>query len=215
MGAAAELAGPVADGDDAHLVAVLLAEQRHRPDLARLLLGHHLGVHGEVLREHRVDLGLDVAQHAGRQRPRCAWKSNRKRPGAFSEPAWVAVSPNASRIALCTMWVAVCARLIAWRRSMSTSELAADPTSTCPEIDPGPVHDQALDRRLHVVHLDDRAVGELDPAGVGQLAAALGVERRAVQHELDLVTLGGRAHRLAVDEQPRPPGPRRRPRRSR
>ena len=48
-------------------------------------------------------------------------KSKRNRPGAFSEPAWVAVSPSASRNALCTRWVAVCARLIARRRSTSTS----------------------------------------------------------------------------------------------
>ena len=38
VGAAAELARPVADRDDADLVAVLLAEQRHRADVARLLL---------------------------------------------------------------------------------------------------------------------------------------------------------------------------------
>ncbi len=37
-------------------------------------------------------------------------KSNRKRPGALSEPAWVADSPSASRSALCTRWVAVWAR---------------------------------------------------------------------------------------------------------
>ena len=49
-----------------------------------------------------------------------AEKSKRNRPGAFSEPAWVAVSPSASRNALCTMWVAVCAREIDLRRSMST-----------------------------------------------------------------------------------------------
>ena len=36
--AAAELARPVADRDDAHLVAVLLAEQRHRAGLHRLVL---------------------------------------------------------------------------------------------------------------------------------------------------------------------------------
>ena len=54
-----------------------------------------------------------------------AEKSKRNRPGAFSEPAWVAVSPSASRNALCTMWVAVCAREIERRRSTSTSELRA------------------------------------------------------------------------------------------
>ena len=48
--AAAELAGPVADRDHAHLVAVLLPEQRHRPGPDGLVLGHHLRVHAEVAR---------------------------------------------------------------------------------------------------------------------------------------------------------------------
>ena len=62
-----------------------------------------------------------------------AEKSNRNRPGAFSEPAWVAVSPSASRNALCTMCVAVWARLIERRRSVSTSAWPDSPTVTSPE----------------------------------------------------------------------------------
>ena len=46
-----------------------------------------------------------------------------------------------------------------------------------------------VDRRLHVDHLDPGAVGELDDAMVGELATALGIERRPVQHDLDLVAL--------------------------
>ena len=42
-----------------------------------------------------------------------AGKSKRNRPGEFSEPACVAVSPRISRNALCTIWVAVWAREIA------------------------------------------------------------------------------------------------------
>ena len=61
-----------------------------------------------------------------------AEKSKRNRPGAFSEPAWVAVSPSASRNALCTMCVAVCAREIDSRRSRSTSECASSPGVTSP-----------------------------------------------------------------------------------
>ena len=61
-----------------------------------------------------------------------AEKSKRKRPGEFSDPAWVAVSPSASRNALCTMWVAVCERLIERRRSVSTSAWACPPTDTSP-----------------------------------------------------------------------------------
>ncbi len=60
------------------------------------------------------------------------------------------------------------------------------------------VHDQAGDRRLHVVDLEAGAVVELDDALVGELAAALGVERRAVEHQLDLVALARGLDRGAV-----------------
>ena len=61
-------------------------------------------------------------------------KSKRKRPGEFSEPACVAVSPRISRNALCTMCVAVCALEIAWRRSISISARTSLPTSIAPRI---------------------------------------------------------------------------------
>lgn len=53
------------------------------------------------------------------------------------------------------------------------------------------VHDHTRHRLLHVADLDDRAGVQPDPAVVGELAAALGVERGAVEDELDLVALGG------------------------
>ena len=82
-----------------------------------------------------------------------AEKSKRNRPGAFSEPAWVAVSPSASRNALCTMCVAVCARLIDRRRSTSTSACAVLPDVTSPESTFTWCTIEAADRRLHVEHL--------------------------------------------------------------
>ena len=51
------------------------------------------------------------------------------------------------------------------------------------------VHDQPVDRRLHVVDPQPGAVGELDDTVVGELPAALGVERRPVEDQLDLVAL--------------------------
>jgi hypothetical protein len=51
--------------------------------------------------------------------------------------------------------------------------------------DPSPVHDQAGQHGLHVRDPQLGAVGQHQPALVGQLAAALGVERRAVQHQVD------------------------------
>ena len=72
VGAAAQLAGVVADLDDPHLVAVLLAEQRHRAEPARLVLRGDERVHLEVAQQHLVDLLLDVVQHASAApRPGC------------------------------------------------------------------------------------------------------------------------------------------------
>ena len=66
VGAAAQLAGVVADLDHAHRVAVLLAEQRHRADPAGLLLRGDERAHLVVVEQHGVDLVLDVGQHRGR-----------------------------------------------------------------------------------------------------------------------------------------------------
>ena len=63
-----------------------------------------------------------------------------------------------------------------------------------------PVHDEPGQRRLDVVDLDHGAVAEPEHALVGELAAALGVERGAVEDELDVVALAGRGHADAVDE---------------
>ena len=70
--------------------------------------------------QHLVDLLLDVGSTLG-DTPVGVLKSNRSRPGAFSEPAWVADSPRKLRIVWCTRWVAVCDREIARRRVTSIS----------------------------------------------------------------------------------------------
>ena len=59
-------------------------------------------------------------------------KSNRRRPGAFSEPIWVAVSPSRSRKARWIMCVAVWAREIALRRATSTTLVTAVPLTSSP-----------------------------------------------------------------------------------
>ena len=65
-------------------------------------------------------------------------------------------------------------------------------------VDPDPVHDQALHRALHVDDLELHAVAG-DPAGVGVLAAGLGVERGLLQHDLDQLALLGRLGEHPVD----------------
>ena len=67
--AAAQLARVVADLDDPHLVAVLLAEHRDRADASRLVLVGDEPAHLEVAQQHLVDLVLDVGQHAGAAPP--------------------------------------------------------------------------------------------------------------------------------------------------
>ena len=119
-------------------------------------------------------------------------KSKRSRPGEFSEPIWVAVSPSASRNALCTMCVAVWARLIASRRSRSTTAWACCPSWTSPFSTRARWIDRPGERRLDVEDLEDGAVVELDAPGVAELAAALGIERGAVEDELDLLALARR-----------------------
>ena len=126
-----------------------------------------------------------------------AEKSKRNRPGEFSEPACVAVSPSASRKALCTMWVAVCERLIDLPALDVDQRLRVATERDLAVEHPRLVHDQPGDRRLHVVDLDAGTVVELDDALVGELTAALGVERGAVEDELDLLArAGGRDRRV-------------------
>ncbi len=59
-------------------------------------------------------------------------KSKRKRPGEFSEPAWAAVGPSASRSAWWVRWVALWARAMARRRLTSIAACAEVPTTTSP-----------------------------------------------------------------------------------
>src|SRR4051795_10156561 len=58
--AAAELAREAVDLDDADLVAVLLPEQRHRAELARLLDRRDERAHGDRLEDPLVDDALDA-----------------------------------------------------------------------------------------------------------------------------------------------------------
>ena len=58
--AAAQLQAEARDRHDAHLVAVLLAEQRHRAGRDRLLRVLHLGLHRRVPQDLLVDDALDL-----------------------------------------------------------------------------------------------------------------------------------------------------------
>ena len=116
-----------------------------------------------------------------------AAKSKRNRPGEFSDPAWVAVSPSASRNALCTMCVAVCEREMARRRSTSTRPSAARSSRTSPEVTRARC---TISPGTGCWTSETSAwppPAKYDGAGVGELAATLGVEGGAVEDDLDLV----------------------------
>src|SRR5674536_298389 len=65
VGTATQLSGVVAHLDDANLVAVPLAEQRHRPDPPRLGLVGDEGADFQVVDQYGVHLVLDVAEQLG------------------------------------------------------------------------------------------------------------------------------------------------------
>ena len=114
-----------------------------------------------------------------------AVKSKRKRPGEFSEPACAADSPSALRKPRWTRWVAVWLREIARRRSRSISACACVADLELAAADLAAVHDRApAIGDCTSSDLDLGAAGA-DDALVGELAAALGVERGAVEHDLD------------------------------
>ncbi len=72
---------------------------------------------------------------------------------------------------------------------------------------PAPVHDQPGNWRLDVEDLDRRpgaraAARRSHDAHVCQLAAALGIARRSVEHDIDPGARTGRRHRHAACQQP-------------
>lgn len=59
----AQLAGPVTNRNNPHLLAVFLTEHRDRAQLTSLRNTHDLGSHGKILGQDFVDLLLNVGQH--------------------------------------------------------------------------------------------------------------------------------------------------------
>ena len=85
------------------------------------------------------------------------------------------------------------------RQSASTCGLHGRARDQLALDDPDLVGDQALDRPLYVEHLEFD-VGPDDGAGVAVLAAGLGVERGAVEHDRDDVALAGVGRRAVGAE---------------
>ncbi len=198
--AAAQLLGEVADGHDAHALAVLLAELGDGALLLRLVDAHDLGGDVELARQHVVDLLLDVGQD------RAGNGVRRTEVEAEAARAVLGAGLGGRRAE------GVAQRLVGQVRGRvgaGDGPAAADVDGGVrggahrhlADLDGALVHGDARNRLLHVADDDDGAGVELDPALVGELAAALGVEGGAVEDDLDLVALGGGGRGDAVDQE--------------
>ena len=198
--AAAELTGPVPDRDHAHPVAVLLAEERHRAGRTGRILGHVLGVDGEILGQHVVDASLDVGQHGGRH--------GRGEREVEAEPSGRVLRAHLGRGVpqrLTERLVhQVRCRVRPRDRAPALEVDAADDEvadSDLPGGDATPVDVEPRNRLLYVVDHQPAAVGQGDGARIGELTTALGVERGPVENDLDRVALASRCDVDAVHEQ--------------
>src|SRR5262249_50849181 len=180
--AAAELARVALDLDDAHLLAVLLPEEHHRAEVARLLDRRDERPYRMVLEDDAVDVLLDPFALLGRQRlgvreveAQLVGAHGRARlPDMFAEHLTERLVHHVRR------------RVVGHRREPHR-----------------PRHHRAYARSLgealalegqRLVVLEPRGLNQLrtragflvlDVAGVGDLAAALGVERRLLELRLE------------------------------
>ena len=199
MRAAAQLARVIADLDHPDLIAVLLPEQGQRAQLARLLLGGVERVHVQVVDQDIVDLVLGVTQHRDRHRG--------LRGEVEAQPArGVLRTRLRRRLAQRTAQRPVYQVRRSVRPGQRPPTLDVDlgergrAHRDLAGADLAAVHDEAGQRGLHVADRE-LAAGHPDRARVGQLAATLGVERGAVQDQVDLGARARRGHRHAVDQQ--------------
>ena len=196
MRAAAQLAAG-ADVEHAHLVAVLLAEQHHRAELLRLVERQHARLRGGVGQHLGVDQGLDLADL--RIGDRRVVREVEARALGVDQRALLlhmraqhlaqrlvhqvrgAVVAHGPRAAL---------GVDAGDEAVADLDLAFDDAALVAEhrgLDLGRVFDDHA--RARVAQL----------AGVADLAAALGIERRVVEHDDHVVAGAGAVHRRAVD----------------
>src|SRR5262245_27134811 len=123
-------------------------------------------------------------------------KSKRSRSGATSEPFWSACGPSTARSAACSRCVPEWLRTVAPRLAID-AQLRGIARTHAALCDAPAVHDEFAGRALRIAHLDASA-RRRDLAAVADLAAALGVEGRLLDHHLHFVALVGDRHGLAV-----------------
>ena len=189
MGAAAELARPVAETDDSHDVAVLLLEQVHGALRDRLLVWLLALVEWQRLADLLHDAAVDAAElvsgHGAVQRD-VECRVVGADPRSFLNHA---LAEDLTQRPVQQMGGGVMAHdlapsLLVDRRSrlLAGHDVAGD--------DSPDVRDDAIGGFLSVVDAEAPA-GRDDEAGVADLTAGLRVERRALEKHLDLFSLAG------------------------
>ena len=190
MGAAAQLhrigalsVQRLAQSEHAHAVAVFFAEKSDGARLDRRLRGHFAGVRGQILADHRIDLSFDRVELGGVKRR------------AVAE-----VEAHALGVDHLTLLGDVRAKHAAQSRVRQMGRGVVEPGARAPPR----IHDQPrsiADRQAaapdhHRVHMQVAgltlgvenlagAVLAIDLAAITGLPAALGVEWRGVEQDLD------------------------------
>src|SRR6185312_16182152 len=115
-------------------------------------------------------------------------KSKRRRSGATSEPFWVTWVPSTSRSAACSRCVAEWLSTIAWRSGI---HLGVEQVAAAQRLRAVPVAGVAEEHAAHLQGVVDRETAGRagQRAGVADLAAGFGVERRAIQDQQSFLAL--------------------------
>jgi hypothetical protein len=193
---AAELAAR-ADVEHAHLVAVLLAEQHHRAELLRLVDRHHPRVRRMVLQDLGVDELLDLPDLLVGQRR------------VVHEVEAGAVGVDERALLLHMLAEHLAQRLVHQVGGAVVAHGAGAALGVDLGVEAVADLDLALDDASLVAEhrgldldrvLDEEARGRVAQlAGVADLAARLGIERRVVEDDDGVVAGAGRARGAAVD----------------
>ena len=126
--AAAQLGRVAVDLDDAHDLAVLLAEERHRAELPRLGDRRLERADRQRREDLLVDDPLDAARSSAVRACGCV-KSKRSLSGRTAEPACLTWSPRTSRRAWCSRCVAVWFAIVGKRVDQAATARTRSPAA--------------------------------------------------------------------------------------
>ena len=187
MSATAQLMGVVAHGNHADLITVLLAKQGHGPHGAGLGLRHEMCLNYEVINQHFIHALFDLCHHLRRDRSRTGKVKAKSARGVLGTHLGGRV---AQAFPECPM-NEVGSRMRP-RDGLASGNInlgnQRGPRHQLTRLDDAAVQKETRDRCLHVIDIDNGAIARDKPAMVTQLTAGLGIERRAVKDNLDMLT---------------------------